>query len=255
MNGSARSQAPEVRVVSDESEWEKLRSDWSELFDACPRAATALHFDWMWTWWRVYGRHYARPDGSYGGECPACQGDLTGTNGDDPVCENRCIPDEIHDGLHEAAMEQCAVFEGGFTLESAEATLDLSAYEGAPWPTDAVQSLVDKSFVRALGNERFDLLVSVQEYASEHLRTEGRYPGSGRAAAGSAEARHWTYFAKLNRTKISGQNAEQFGLGSGCKLDGISGLAVAQSGESEPMFNFARQKNEVVDPIAIDIGS
>jgi CelD/BcsL family acetyltransferase involved in cellulose biosynthesis len=32
-----------------------LKSDWSGLFDASPRAATPLHFDWMRTWWRVYG--------------------------------------------------------------------------------------------------------------------------------------------------------------------------------------------------------
>ena len=34
------------------------------------------------------------------------------------------------------------------------------------------------------GDDRFDLLVSVQVYAAEHLQTEGRYPGSGRTGAG-----------------------------------------------------------------------
>ena len=86
-----------------------------------------------------------------------------------------------------AALAQLSVFEGGFTLESVEAILDLSAYENAPWPMDALQSLVHKSFVREVTDARFDLLVSVQEYASEHLRTEGRYTGSGPAALLAAQ--------------------------------------------------------------------
>ena len=97
-----------------------------------------------------------------------------------------------------AALAQLSVFEGGFTLEAAEAVLDLSACDDAPWTVDAVQSLVDKSFVRTRGDERFDLLVSVQEYAAEHLRTEGRYAGSGpealrrgRSAARAHGSRRW----------------------------------------------------------------
>ena len=79
-----------------------------------------------------------------------------------------------------AALAQLSVFEGGFTLESVEAVLDLSAYENAPWPMDALQSLVHKSLVRQVSDDRFDLLVSVQEYASEHLRTAARYAGAVR---------------------------------------------------------------------------
>src|SRR5882762_7194111 len=81
-----------------------------------------------------------------------------------------------------AALAQLSVFEGGFTMESAEAVLDLSGYEDAPWTIDTVQSLLDKSFVRQVSDGRFDMLVSVKEYASEHLRTEGRFLGSGPSA-------------------------------------------------------------------------
>lgn len=97
-----------------------------------------------------------------------------------------------------AALAQLSVFEGGFTLESVEAVLDLSAYESAPWPMDALQSLVYKSLVRQMTDARFDLLVSVQEYAAEHLRTERRYTGSGPGARLAAEARHGAYFASLD---------------------------------------------------------
>jgi predicted ATPase/class 3 adenylate cyclase/Tfp pilus assembly protein PilF len=97
-----------------------------------------------------------------------------------------------------AALAQLSVFAGGFRLESVEAVLDLSTYENPPWPIDALQSLVHKSLVRQVTDDRFDLLVSVQEYAAEHLRTEGRYPGSGSEALFVAEARHGDYFADLN---------------------------------------------------------
>ena len=98
------------------------------------------------------------------------------------------------------ALAQLSVFEGGFTLESVEAVVDLSAYPDAPWPMDALQSIVQKSFVRQVSDARFDLLVSVKEYASEHLRTEGRYAGSGSAARRAAEVRHGAYFAGLDET-------------------------------------------------------
>ena len=97
-----------------------------------------------------------------------------------------------------AALAQLSVFEGGFTLESVEAILDLSAYESAPWPMDALQSLVQKSLVRKISDDRFDLLASVQEYAAEHLRTAARYTGSGPAALLAAEVRHGAYFADLD---------------------------------------------------------
>jgi len=97
-----------------------------------------------------------------------------------------------------AALAELSVFEGGFTLESVEEILDLSAYDNAPSPMDALQSLVHKSLVRQVTDDRFDLLVSVQEYAAEHLRTAARYTGSGPAALLAAEARHGAYFAGLD---------------------------------------------------------
>jgi len=97
-----------------------------------------------------------------------------------------------------AALAQMSVFEGGFTLESVEAVLDLSAYENAPWPMDVLQSLVQKSLVRQVTEQRFDLLVSVQEYAADQLRTTERYAGSGPEAMRAAQMRHGAYFADLD---------------------------------------------------------
>jgi len=97
-----------------------------------------------------------------------------------------------------AALAQLSVFERGFSLEAVEAVLDLSGFEDAPWALDVLQSLVQKSLVRNAPHDRFELLVSVQEYAAEHLRTEQRYEGSGAAARRAAEARHGTHFANLD---------------------------------------------------------
>ena len=94
----------------------------------------------------------------------------------------------------QAALAQCAVFEGGFTLELAEHVIDLSAWPEAPPVMDAVQALVDKSLLRTwvpAAVSRFDLdelyfgmYVSIHEYAGEKLRARGA------AALRAAEERH-----------------------------------------------------------------
>jgi predicted ATPase/Tfp pilus assembly protein PilF len=126
-----------------------------------------------------------------------------------------------------AALAQISVFEGGFALEAAEAVLNLQMDGESAWPADAVHSLVDKSFVRSLGNERFDLLVSVQEYAAEHLRTEGRFPRSGAAAATAAEERHWKYFAGLSEQQAIAQRCiETDNLVAACRRASAQGAVV-----------------------------
>jgi predicted ATPase/class 3 adenylate cyclase len=117
-----------------------------------------------------------------------------------------------------AALAQLSVFEGGFTLEAAEAVIDLSAWDDAPWTVDAVQALVDKSFVRSRGDSRFDLLVSVQAYAAEHLQTEGRYVGSGPPALASAQSRHAVWFASLGPLRATeGRCADLDNLATACR--------------------------------------
>ena len=125
-----------------------------------------------------------------------------------------------------AAMAQLSVFEGGFTLEAVEAILDLSAYDNAPWSMDALQSLVQKSLVRQVTDDRFDLLVSAQEYAAEHLRTPARYAGSGPAALLAAQARHGAYFAGLDeKAAIADACAELDNLVAACRRAAARGDA------------------------------
>src|SRR5947209_705288 len=133
-----------------------------------------------------------------------------------------------------AALAQLAVFEGGFTMESAEAVLDLSGYEGEPWTIGTVQSLLDKSFVRQVSDGRFDMLVSVKEYASEHLSTEGRFPGSGPAALTAAEARHSGYFARLGEKRaVEGACVEIDNLVAACRRAAARGAAEETAGALE----------------------
>ena len=97
-----------------------------------------------------------------------------------------------------AALAQLSVFEGGFTIDAVESVLDLVAHGADLWAIDALQSLVQKSLVRHPTDDRFDLLVSVQEYAAEHLRTPGRYAGSGPDAQLAAQQRHGAWYAGLS---------------------------------------------------------
>jgi len=97
-----------------------------------------------------------------------------------------------------SALAQLSVFEGGFTLEAVEAILQVGVGPVPAAALDLLQSLVDKSFVRQIGDYRFDLLQSVQEYAAQHLRTEGRFDASGPAAALGAEVRHGSFFGGLD---------------------------------------------------------
>ena len=133
-----------------------------------------------------------------------------------------------------AALAQLSVFEGGFTLESAEAVLDQSFYDGASSPMDALQSLVDKSLAKPVTEGRFDLLVSIQEYASEQLRTQGRFHGSGPTALASAEARHCAYFAGLGGTgATAGACVEIDNLVVACRRAVVQGSADLAAGALE----------------------
>lgn len=125
-----------------------------------------------------------------------------------------------------AALAQLSVFEGGFNLEAAEAVIRLDGIPDAPWTLDVVNSLVDKSFVRPLEGERFDLLMSVQAYADEHLRTENRYPGSGPAALQSAWARHSEWFGGLGPVRaIENACADIDNLAVACRRAVLAGRA------------------------------
>src|SRR5262249_45603646 len=81
------------------------------------------------------------------------------------------------------ALAQLSVFEGGWTLDAAEAILALEPLSA----TEALPALVDKSLARLVGDRRFGLLVSVHEYAAEKLEVSG--------VRLDTERRHGVFFA------------------------------------------------------------
>jgi predicted ATPase/class 3 adenylate cyclase/Flp pilus assembly protein TadD len=113
-----------------------------------------------------------------------------------------------------AALAQLSTFEGGFTLQAVEAVLHSAPDAYAPLAVDCLQSLIDKSFVRQVGEGRFDLLQSVQAYAAQHLHAEGRFEGSGPLAELAVESRHGAYFAGLSPDEVIGSR--------GMELDNLS---------------------------------
>jgi predicted ATPase len=93
----------------------------------------------------------------------------------------------------QAALAACSVFRGGFSLEAAQRVLDLDAFEGAPRTLDVLQSLRDKSLLRADRVEdrtRFGLYVSIREHAAERL---------GREHGGRARGLHAAFYAEHGR--------------------------------------------------------
>jgi predicted ATPase/class 3 adenylate cyclase/Tfp pilus assembly protein PilF len=97
----------------------------------------------------------------------------------------------------QAALAQCSVFEGGFTLEAAEATLDLAAWPDAPPVIDVVQALIDKSLLRRGSRVKhgprdepvFGAYISIREFAAEQL------DALGATARAAVELRHARFYA------------------------------------------------------------
>ena len=93
-----------------------------------------------------------------------------------------------------AALAACTVFRAGFTLEAADAVLGpvLAGVEGAPWPMDVIQVLVDHCLVRVAaplpGVERFLVPATVRAFAAEQ-RVDA-----------DAALRHARFYALLGQT-------------------------------------------------------
>ncbi|MCP4869820.1 MAG: protein kinase [Proteobacteria bacterium] len=115
---------------------------------------------------------------------------------------------ELLDDAERATLAQLAVFSGSFTLEAAEAIVDVTAWSEAAPVMDLVGTLVDHSLLRRLpvadgAEPRFGLLKSVQAYADEQLDVVGLLVGEGgEEATGpgprrAAEARHGAWFASF----------------------------------------------------------
>ncbi|MEO1272740.1 MAG: protein kinase, partial [Myxococcota bacterium] len=76
---------------------------------------------------------------------------------------------ELLTAYEQAAFAQCAVFQGSFSLEAAEAVVDLAEYAATPWVMDVIESLIDKSLIQ-VADHRLTMFVSVHQYAATKLQ-------------------------------------------------------------------------------------
>lgn len=95
----------------------------------------------------------------------------------------------------QAALAQCALFEGGFALDAAESVIDLSAWPDAPPVLDVIDALAHKSLLNVTSQGEtdaepwFGLYLTVREYAARRL------DGMGADAADAARHRHGLHYA------------------------------------------------------------
>lgn len=94
---------------------------------------------------------------------------------------------ELLTEAEQAAFAQLSVFAGGFTVEAAEAVLDLSAFPQAPWALFVVEALLDRSLLRALPDGRLGMYLQLQAYAAA--------TGDAAVLAGARE-RHARFYAR-----------------------------------------------------------
>jgi tetratricopeptide (TPR) repeat protein len=104
---------------------------------------------------------------------------------------------------------QLSVFHGGFQFEAVDAVVELTALEDAPWPDEIVESLAEKSLVRArdsvTGARRFFLLESMRAYAVEKLGAVDAIPevaDLARLAAGCRQ-RHRDHYGTLGASNVA----------------------------------------------------
>ena len=112
-----------------------------------------------------------------------------------------------------SVLTQLSVFEGGFTVEAAQAVVDLTEFAdtGADsaahpmlWTVDVLQALVDKSLVRRVSVQRFDLLRSIQEYAQTQVQRQ--HQGQETTTAMGMRRRHSRHFSMLDDEAIRADN-------------------------------------------------
>jgi tetratricopeptide (TPR) repeat protein len=95
---------------------------------------------------------------------------------------------------------QLSVFRGGFTVDDAEAVLDLEQHPEAPWAMFVVEALLDKSLLRLQESPRvarFGTYLMVRDWAGARLAKD-------RTAAAAAGRRHADWFARLGDDEFLG---------------------------------------------------
>ncbi len=142
--------------------------------------------------------------------------------------------------VEQEALAQCSVFRGSFTLEAAEAVIDLAAAAEAPPSTlDVLHNLAEKSLLRIQrpddgGETRFCLYESIRDYAAGKLASS--------PARIETAARHGMYYERL--ASLLGRAGEPSRAG---------GLLARLSLEADDLL--AAYERALRDPASFALGS
>jgi non-specific serine/threonine protein kinase len=113
-------------------------------------------------------------------------------------------------GWEKAAFLQASCFREGFSLESAEAVIDLSAFDDAPAAIDVAQSLRDKSLLTAHDTRherRLGMYRAIREFA-ERRWLETADTGQ-QAELSRRHAEHYVAYAEEWNGRIFGRDGEE----------------------------------------------
>ena len=136
---------------------------------------------------------------------------------------------DLLEARERSALAQLSMFEGGFTVDAADAVIDQSTLAEDAGAVDLLQGLIEKSLVRRSSDHRFVLLDTIKAYASERLETDPSCGGP--LATRSARARHYHYFASVDEaTATAEQGAEVGNLAAACLHAVEDGDAQAATG-------------------------
>lgn len=106
----------------------------------------------------------------------------------------------------QSALAQLSCFRGGFSMEAAEAIVDIQSWADAPWSLDAIGALLDKSLLHTQtidDQPRLFMYLSIREFAADRLQEE-EAPVTGTDIATAARARHAGYFASFSPIETTG---------------------------------------------------
>ncbi|MCB9595395.1 MAG: hypothetical protein H6719_21930 [Sandaracinaceae bacterium] len=104
---------------------------------------------------------------------------------------------ELLEPWEQDALAQCSVFRASFSLDAAEAVLELSRHAGAPPVLDALQALRDKSLLVRVADEpgRLTTYQTIRDYGARRL---AEHPEDER----DAQRRHSRYFARFGERNV-----------------------------------------------------
>jgi predicted ATPase/class 3 adenylate cyclase/Tfp pilus assembly protein PilF len=123
---------------------------------------------------------------------------------------------DLLDSVDQIVLAQLSIFEGSFSLLAAEAIVEKVSKSSDRTILDIIQSLTDKSLVRRVADNRFNLLMSVKEYCSQKLQ---QHESAHSCGGLQLHQRYWQYYSEL---------PEHLAIGDGCAdIDNIVAACLA----------------------------